>query len=415
MKQNPDYYLCELAGSPYLMPVGQAIADHKRGLKTNATGVYLWNLFQEERSLQEALALSAKHFEIPSGDFSSFREDITLFIRQLLHLEILTETTETKEPESAAKQYILTSRNSIKNSLAETKEKENDVVTAKTYFLSIGGLTLNLFCPETAFPPEFSGFLLDSPHQRVPETQQTILLHSCLPEEETHKEVLLHNPELNILKSESAYLLHFPAAHRHLEIHLSKDGHTAHCYSLPPYDADFRYDFFHAIRLVYLFLAQKSGMVALHSASLLYRNKLWLFSGHSGAGKSTHTSLWNKLLGTPLINGDLNLIAHENGSPVVHGIPWCGTSGIFDTKSYPLGGIILLDKAQKTCVEHLANDRKILLVSQHLISPAWTKEHFEKNLRITEQIQQSVPICLLHCTKEDSSVAVIKEYLDSTF
>ena len=49
MKQNENFLLKELAGVPYLLPYGQMIADHKRGLKTNATGVYLWNLLETER------------------------------------------------------------------------------------------------------------------------------------------------------------------------------------------------------------------------------------------------------------------------------------------------------------------------------------------------------------------------------
>ena len=38
----------------------------------------------------------------------------------------------------------------------------------------------------------------------------------------------------------------------------------------------------------------EKGMFALHSASLLYLEKAWLFSGPSGMGKSTHTALWKK-------------------------------------------------------------------------------------------------------------------------
>ena len=63
---------------------------------------------------------------------------------------------------------------------------------------------------------------------------------------------------------------------------------------------------FLAIRPVFLFLAQKKGMFVLHSASLLYLEKAWLFSGPSGMGKSTHTALWKKLFDTPFLNGDLN-------------------------------------------------------------------------------------------------------------
>lgn len=411
MKQNPHYILIEIAEVPYLMPVGQAIADHKRGLKTNATGAYLWNLFRQERSLEDVLALSASHYEISPDRLSSFREDISLFIWQLLHLGILTDSAEIRETSSSVKQNILASRDAAKKS--QTATADTGIAPAETIlrFLSIGGLTLCLTCPEDAFSPEFSSFLLSSPHQKVPEAQQAIILHPDIPKDELNGDVLLHNPELNIIESESAYLLQFPAAHRHLEIHLSKDGHTAHCYSLPPYDADFRYDFFHAIRLVYLYLAQKSGMVALHSASILYQNKLWLFSGPSGTGKSTHTNLWNKLLGTPIINGDLNLLAIENDNPVVHGIPWCGTSGIYDTKTYPLGGIILLEQAKENHIESLSPDQKRLLVSQRLISPAWTDKLWHEVFQPIDAIADKILICKLHCTKENNAVEVIKNEL----
>lgn len=59
-------------------------------------------------------------------------------------------------------------------------------------------------------------------------------------------------------------------------------------------------------------------------------------------GKSTHTALWHELFGTPYLNGDLNLLGFEDGHITVYGIPWCGTSEIFTTEQYELGGIVLL-------------------------------------------------------------------------
>ena len=62
MKQNPNYILKELAGVPYLLPYGQMIADHRRGIKLNETGVYFWNLLKEERSLEEILYAGKIHY-----------------------------------------------------------------------------------------------------------------------------------------------------------------------------------------------------------------------------------------------------------------------------------------------------------------------------------------------------------------
>ena len=50
MRQNPDYILKNLQNTPYLLPVAQSFAEHKRSLKLNATGVYIWQLLEQSPS-----------------------------------------------------------------------------------------------------------------------------------------------------------------------------------------------------------------------------------------------------------------------------------------------------------------------------------------------------------------------------
>ncbi len=401
MKQNNSFLLKEIAGVPYLLPYGQMIADHRRGLKTNATGVYLWNLLEQGLSLDEVIASAADYYEIPADALPDFKEDITAFLTQLCSYGIMEDAPRTVPNTDTVIKRLTASRKAFAG------ETYNSAPNCQKY-ISIGGLILSYTGPAEAFPPEFQDFLTETPET----LHQEITLHPTLPQEETGGQALLQNFELNILEQEHQYILHFPTAKKHLEIHLSKDGHNAHCYSLPPYTADFHYDFFHALRLVYLFLAQKSGMTALHSASILYKDKLWLFSGHSGMGKSTHTNLWKEHFGTPVINGDLNLLAMENGKPVVHGIPWCGTSGIYDTKTYPLGGIILINRGKENYTEELSTDQKQLLVSQRLISPSWTKEQWENNFEVAKKITEDILVCKLFCTKEKEAAEVMRGRID---
>lgn len=403
MKQNSNFLLKELSGIPYLLPFGQMIANHHRGLKTNSTGVHLWNLLEKEHSLEEIISSCATYYEISDDELPEFREDIAAFTKQLRAYNILVEKDNPVDT-AAVISKLQTSR-ATQRSCSATPLQES---TPGTKLLSIGGLNLCYSGPLEAFPPDFSDF--ETPKEPV---HQKIYLHPELPKSSASGQALLHNIELNILEQENQYILHFPTAKKHLEIHLHKDGSCAHCYSLPPYDTAFHYDFFHALRLVYLYFAQKQGMAAIHSASILYKDKLWLFSGHSGMGKSTHTNLWKEHFGTPVINGDLNLLAIENDIPVVHGIPWCGTSGIYDTKTYPLGGIILVNRGTTDYTEDISVDEKLLLVSQRLISPSWTKEQWEKNMEIVEQITRDILVCKLYCTKEKSAAEVMKKRIDA--
>lgn len=377
MRQNKGFVLKEIENIPYLLPYGQMIADRKRGMQINATGAYLWNLLEQDCTLDELIEQSAKYYEVPTVDLEEFQNDISRFVQQLVAYGIVIE-----DPDVDA--------------------------NADCMFFSIAGLGIKLLGPAQAFPQEFRPFevtCLDS-------VQQEIVLQPGFPAIRRNGTLLIRNDELVVMENAEDYILLFPQAKHIVEINLSLDGSKVMCYCMPPYDEAFHYDIFHALRLTYLYLAQKKGMVALHSASLLYKNKAWLFSGHSGMGKSTHTNLWKELYEISLLNGDLNLLAIENGQPMVHGIPWCGTSEICTTETVPLGGIILLNQAPVDRIEELTEDKKQLLVSQRLISPAWTVDLFERNMEIVENIVSKIMVCKLHCTKEPSAAEVMKEYID---
>ena len=356
------------------------IADHMYGMKMNNTAVYLWSLMEEDISMEALLSLCAKHYEIADPERKEFENDIRSFIGQMLSLGVITDTAG------------LPAIPSLSESL-----------------LSIAGLSLRLQGPQETFPPEFAPFKADT----LPEIHQTIQICIGIPRTKKNGTVLLRNDELVVLDAGEEYILLFPTSNHICEIQLKKSADLAICHCLPPYNETFHYDLFHAIRLLFLYLAQSRNMVAIHSASLLYENKAWIFSGHSGMGKSTHTNLWNKIYNTPIINGDLNLLALENNKPMIHGIPWCGTSGICNTESYPLGGIILLNQAPTDYVEELSPDQKILLTNQRLISPAWSAEMFDKNLTIMEQIVHNILVCKLHCTKNPTAPEVMKAYIDN--
>ena len=64
-----------------------------------------------------------------------------------------------------------------------------------------------------------------------------------------------------------------------LEGYMTKDGSYVRIHALMPQNEEEKDNLFHAIRLFYLYLAQKKGFYAIHSASILYQNRAWLFRG----------------------------------------------------------------------------------------------------------------------------------------
>ena len=239
---------------------------------------------------------------------------------------------------------------------------------------------------------------------------------------------LIRNEELVVCENEQGYIILFPSMNQIREAHMTADGRFVQIYVKGLDKEKTKEELFHAIRHFFLFFAQRQGFFAIHSASIFYRDQVWLFSGHSGMGKSTHTNLWKEQFGTKIINGDLNLIGWSNGeqdnigqsvnkqgskgNPIVYGMPWCGTSGIASTKSYPLGGIVLLGRSDNDHFESLQNDQKIVRVMQRMISPVWTEDMLEANLKCAAKLAKEVPIYYLLCTKEPSAAYVMKARID---
>ena len=102
----------------------------------------------------------------------------------------------------------------------------------------------------------------------------------------------------------------------------------------------------------------------------------------------------------------------ENDEVFVYGIPWCGTSGVYTMKKYPLGGIILLKRGTENRVCKLPQDERQLYTAQRMISPAWTEKQVDDSLLFAEKLSDRIPIRQLYCTQEPSAAAVMKEYID---
>ena len=392
IQRNPDFALYKIKGAYFLLPFGQAIADQKRGLKLNEPSVFLWQ--QIENGIDGRAALLdayAAHYEADTDrEREMLSQDLDQFFLQLEAFGILI-------PDAPA-----------------YKQASPDAL-----YLQIGPIRLQLNGPRQAFSNEFLPFRIQPcAHPELTVSLQTV--PDTIPGEGILR---IRNDLLCVLEYPDRYLLRFPSCEHIIEAYLSHSGSCAGIYCRPvpapesggePHFPDsFIYELFHAVRFLFLYTARRYGCFALHSASILYKEQAWLFSGHSGMGKSTHTALWHALYKTPLVNGDLNLLSIKDGKPVVYGIPWCGTSGISSVHTYPLGGIVLLKQAANDQCDALPADEQALMVSQRLISPAWDADMLSENLDFTSRLTSLVSVCMLKCTKQPSAAKCMKQWIDA--
>lgn len=434
IKRQEGYILRKIEGIYNLLPYGQKVADQRKGITMNDTGVFLWNALEEPKEEAELTELAAEYYEITDAEEKEqMQSDIHGFINQMQALGILR--TELKRqnrnccggmeiagmrigffgnkeliPEGF-KAFMVCEKADWQESLTDKKETEENVQEEKK-------------CKKNG---------LKEKKQETINWDQEIEFIEYLPESRQNGQVLLRNKELIVSEWEEGYIIEFPTLDNVYEAYMMEDGSYVRIYCRQSFKESEKENLFHAIRLFFLYQAQKKGYCALHSASILYKGKAWLFSGHSGMGKSTHTAMWHEIIKTPYLNGDLNLIGiekesgeHENGSNttrsaneechgrklVVRGIPWCGTSQIYTTEDYELGGIVLLGRDSNDHVEPLSTYEKTIKVMQRMISPVWKEELLDKNLELAEEIAKSVPVLHLLCTKEPTAVETVKKEID---
>lgn len=448
IKRQEGYCLKEIAGVHYLLPYGQKVADQRKGIVLNETGVFLWNELQISMT-DDALAEKLVHHYSADGEAANetqdeiqdqtqdkiqnqmqdqIRQDVKQFVQELLLLGILREC--------------------LRSCCAEDADDVTCVYPTKEPFvecLEIAGMRIAMYGSRELISSQFDAFLKDCSSAQGKskselQTESQIKMQIKMPVQmqieilqrttsfHPNGKTLIRNEELVVCENEQGYIILFPSMNQIREAHMTSDGRFAQIYVKGVDKEKTKEELFHAIRHFFLFFAQRQGFFAIHSASILYRDQVWLFSGHSGMGKSTHTNLWKEQFGTEIINGDLNLIGWSNseqtnigqsvdkpgskGHPIVYGMPWCGTSGIASTKSYPLGGIVLLGRSDNDHFESLTNDQKIVRVMQRMISPVWTEDMLETNLKCAAKLAKEVPIYYLLCTKEPSAAYVMKARID---
>lgn len=380
-KCQPGYTLRKIRGTSYLLPYGQQIADQKKGFVLNETSTFLWNVLRhtEGAEPQQLAEMLAGAYQLDETYFPELLSDVTDFLTQLTAMGMVTEDL-----------HLISSTPSAS--------------------MIISGICIKLYGPPELISENFKPFYHEFPDD---DTLQEIELITTPPHSRCYGQVLLQNSEMTIFENSDRYIVLFPQMLNLYEAHMLKDGTYVRIYCYPQISATNIENIFHAIRLFFLFIAQKNGLFAIHSASILYQGKAWLFSGHSGMGKSTHTALWHELFDTPYLNGDLNLLGLQEGRITVYGIPWCGTSEIFTTEQYDLGGIVLLGRDPQTDhLEELNPSEKVLRVMQRMISPAWKERQLSENLFFAEEIADHVPILHLLCTKNTSAAYTMKDAID---
>ncbi len=127
-----------------------------------------------------------------------------------------------------------------------------------------------------------------------------------------------------------------------------------------------------------------------------------LFTGYSGAGKTTQAELWQRYLGAEIINGDKVFLRDIGGNFYGCGLPWRGSSAYCLNKNVPLKAIVVLSKAKENRISELSDVTERIM--PHIFFPHWAKDCLNNALDTFDSLIKSVPVYSLECRPDNEAV-----------
>lgn len=148
----------------------------------------------------------------------------------------------------------------------------------------------------------------------------------------------------------------------------------------------------------------------IHSSFISVNGKAVLFSAPCGVGKSTQAALWEKYRGAEIINGDKAGILVENGVYAC-GVPFCGTSGICKSKTFPLGAIVLLSQSPENSIRRLSGAEALQGVMSNVYLDLVAPGEQSAIIELLISLLETVPVYSLSCTADESAVQMLEDML----
>lgn len=142
----------------------------------------------------------------------------------------------------------------------------------------------------------------------------------------------------------------------------------------------------------------KYNCILLHAAIVKVDNFGYGFSAKSGTGKTTHTRLWNQLLGDKMsyVNGDKPIIRIIEGIPYAFGTPWNGKEG-YGTNTYVrLKALTFIERSEDNSISIIPS-KDILPRLIHQILLPKDQENLSKTFDILNILLQNINVYLLKC------------------
>lgn len=149
------------------------------------------------------------------------------------------------------------------------------------------------------------------------------------------------------------------------------------------------------------------GILLFHGSAVAVDNEGYLFTAHSGTGKSTHTRLWKQVFGerAVIVNDDKPFLELTEAGILLHGSPWSGKHGLDANICVPLKGLCILERGTENTIRPATADEALGMLQKQAYRPINAEKEVEF-LSLTHRLVALVSLWKLSCTKEQAAAQI---------
>jgi hypothetical protein len=118
----------------------------------------------------------------------------------------------------------------------------------------------------------------------------------------------------------------------------------------------------------------RRGAFCLHGAGIKMDSCGLIFSGPSGAGKTTIAKLFHRRRGVTILSDETLVLTQKRGEFYVYGTPWPGGGRLAAAEGAPLKKIFFIGHGRKNVIRPLSASRAFKKILAQTVVRAWDKD-----------------------------------------
>ena len=142
-------------------------------------------------------------------------------------------------------------------------------------------------------------------------------------------------------------------------------------------------------------------ILLFHGSAIAVDQEGYLFTAHSGTGKSTHTRLWMQAFTNRavMVNDDKPFLSLTQEGVLLHGSPWSGKHGLDCNVTVPLKGLCILERGSENRIFPVSSEEALPMLRKQAYAPL-DERKYPAFLELTLQLSEALPLWKMACTKD---------------